>query len=121
MPKKTVLLAEDESIVSLDLKMFLKRNSFEVNTVTSGTQMLNLYKSVKPGLIISDFNGGGSPSFQDAIRTISKIDGTPIIIISGLSHNTLENFTSEIINSTFLTKPFDNSCLLEVINKLLPR
>ena len=86
MPNRTILIAEDDTIVSLDLKLFLKNNNYTIDaSVSTGENLIKRYKIQKPDLIIADLQLKGKISGLEAITEIRKLDNTPIIIISGSS------------------------------------
>ena len=118
MPQRTILIAEDEIIVSLDLKMFLQRNSYTIcANVSTGEDLIDQYKFKKPDLIIADLILKGEISGMDAIKEIRKLDSTPIIFISGTSKTKLKKFIATISNCAYLEKPFEQSEVLYLANK----
>lgn len=118
MSKKTILIAEDEAIVSLDLKMLLKHDNFVVSsTVSSGEDLITQYNLKKPDLIIADLKLKGKISGLEAINEIRKINNTPVIIISGSLKSKLKKIADSIPNSEILQKPFEQSDLLYLVNK----
>lgn len=120
MLRKKILIAEDEAIVSLDLKMLLKHNNFVVSsTVSSGEDLIAQYNLKKPDLIIADLKLKGKISGLDAINEIRKINTTPVIIISGSLKSKLKKITGTISNCEVLAKPFEQSDLLYLANKLV--
>ncbi len=120
MSTKTILIAEDERIVSLGLKMLLQNNNYTViDTVSTGEDLISSYKSKKPDLIISDLMLKGKVSGMDAIIEIRKIDSTPIIIISGYLRPKLEKLASSLSNCKVLEKPFEQSDVLYFADKIL--
>jgi CheY-like chemotaxis protein len=119
MSKKTILIAEDEAIVSLDLKMLLRNHDFIVaSTVSTGEDLIAEYKLKNPDLIIADLKLNGKVSGIDAIKEIRKMGNTPIIIISGSFKSKLKKIAYSIPNSEILEKPFEQSDLLYLANKL---
>ena len=81
MSKKTILIAEDEAIVSLDLKMLLRNHDFIVcSTVSTGEDLIIEYKLKNPDLIIADLKLKGKVSGFDALKEIRKINNTPVPI-----------------------------------------
>ena len=118
MSNKTILIAEDETIVSLDLKMFLQHNNYRViDTVSTGEDLISSYKSKRPNLIITDLILKGKISGIDAINEIRKIDSTPIIIISGYLKPKLRNLVSTIPHCQILEKPFEQTDVLYYADK----
>ena len=118
MSKKTILIAEDEAIVSLDLKMLLRHHNFIVaSTVSTGEELIAEYKLKNPDLIIADLKLNGKVSGVRALREIRKIDNTPVIIISGSYKSKLKKIADSIPNSEILEKPFEQDDLLYLANK----
>ncbi len=118
MPNKTILIAEDDTIVSLDLKLFLKNNNYTIDaSVSTGEDLIKRYKIQKPDLIIADLQLKGKISGLEAITEIRKLDNTPIIIISGSSKTKLKKLAGSISNCKVLEKPFEQSELLYLANK----
>ena len=114
---KIILLAEDETIISFDLKLFLERNNFVVcSVVSTGEELIGEFRLRKPDLIIADYNLKGNIACKDAIIEIRKIDITPIIIISGSSISKMKIFVATITFCKFLEKPFDQTELLYLAN-----
>ncbi|MFZ0453038.1 MAG: response regulator [Ignavibacteriaceae bacterium] len=118
MAERKILIAEDEIIVSLDLKMLLQRNNYSVITIVSaGEDLISQFNLRKPDLIITDLKLGGKVSGLEAITEIRKIDITPIIIITGLPKSKLKKLLGTISNSVVLEKPFEQSDILYFANK----
>jgi len=118
MPKRTVLIVENDGIISLDIKTLLKSNNYEPIIVRSAKDLLNRYRKEKPDLIIADLNLG-KESTEDALKEINNIDSTPIIIVSGSPRSRLVELTGNLSHSVYLPKPFDKMELLDLIKKYL--
>ena len=118
MSKKKILIAEDEAIVSLDLKMLLKNKGFIISSnVSTGEDLISQYRLKKPDLIITDLLLKGKVSGLDAINEIRKLDNTPIIVISGSLKSKLTKIANTIPSCEVLPKPFEQSDLLYLVNK----
>ncbi len=113
-----ILIGEDHGIISLDLKLLLERNNFYSFIARSGEDLIEQYKQKKPDLVIADFNLQGKVNGREALKEISKIDETPIIIITGTARKNVSDFAETIPNCSYLIKPFDNSKLLELIEEI---
>jgi DNA-binding NtrC family response regulator len=122
MSEKSILIAEDEAIVSLDLKMFLKNKGFNISSnVSTGEDLIKQYMLKKPDLIIADLKLQGKVSGLDAIAEIRKLDSTPIIVISGSLKSKLTKIANTILNCEVLPKPFEQCDLLYLVNKFFNR
>ena len=109
-----VLIAEEEVVVSLDLKLFLKRNNFRISSiVSSGEDLISDYKMKRPDLMIIDFDLKGI----NAIKEIRKTSHPPIIFISGFYQPKLEKFCNMFSPCSVLKKPIRQAELLESIMK----
>ncbi len=118
MSKRTVLLAENDGIISLDLKSLLKSNNSKPVLAKSAENLVVLYKSFQPDLVIADLSPGKN-SNEEALKEIRRIDSTPIILLSGSSKNVLERLAKSLSPCTYLSKPFDKAELLVIIEKYI--
>ncbi|HSD64668.1 MAG TPA: response regulator [Ignavibacteriaceae bacterium] len=118
--RKTVLVAEDEGVIALDLSIFLNLNNFDVVQVRTGKNLLLKYQEHNPSLIISDLKLiRVNLSLQTALMEINKHYGIPVIIISGESESEIKKIASSFSNCTYLIKPFDNNELLRMILSII--
>lgn len=84
-----VLIAEKEMVVSLDLKLFLKRNNFRISSIVScGEDLISDYKMQKPDLMIIDFDLKG----VNAMKEIRKTNYPQIIFFPVFINRSLKNF-----------------------------
>jgi CheY-like chemotaxis protein len=117
-PIKTILLVEDDSIISeLLIQMITQETPYEVFSVPDGLEALDLVKTIKPQLLILDY---WLPFIQgievyDRIHNTEGLEEVPAIMLS-------VNAPVREINKrdmTYIRKPFDMPKLLEAIDKLL--
>lgn len=117
---KTVIIAENERIIFLDLKSLLQKKDFKILPLcTTGNDLIEECKLIKPDLIITNFNLEGEMSGLEAIKNIVRSNPIPVIFISGSSPVSLKKFTNNSSYITFLSKPFMNYELLDKIYSLL--
>ena len=113
----TVLAAEDEHIVALDLKKILIKNGLKVlAVVSSGEALIEQYKIQKPDIIISDINLKGECSGIDAVRIINRTDNTPVIYLTGYGDKKSFEKLQETYPYAFLIKPFEETELIKLID-----
>lgn len=116
----SILIAEDEKLVALDLKMVLINYGFKVHTVAeTADELIELYKVIKPDLIISDINLKGEASGIDAIKEINRINGTPVIFLSGYGDELTKKEVNDVKPCEFLLKPFSQRELITTVNRCL--
>ena len=72
MPRATVLLADDHTVVAEGLASLLRTEFSVVGTVTDGTQLLEAARQLRPDVIVTDLSMPGV-SGLDALRRL-KVD-----------------------------------------------
>jgi two-component system, response regulator PdtaR len=118
----TVLAAEDEQIVALDLKKILIKNGLKVSAVvSSGEALIEQYKIQKPDIIISDINLKGNCSGIDAVRILNPTDNTPVIFLTGYGDKKTFEKLQEPYPCAFLIKPFDETELIKLIHECVAK
>lgn len=113
---KTVLIAESDGIISLDLQTLLRNKNYNPVLVKTGEELLEHYKANKPDLIIADLRLG-KKSNKNILLEINNIDSTPIILISGSARSKVDNFVNLLSPCSYLAKPFDKADLVKLIEK----
>lgn len=115
-----ILIAEDESIISMDLKKTLNYFGFDhVNIVHSAEDAVNFAIEKKPDLILMDINFKDSLNGIEAAYFIRSKTGIPIIFVSSSSPEILDK---EIKNRfSFIQKPVDVQELNRKIKENLTR
>lgn len=84
--KIKVLIAEDENLIALDLKMSLQKIGYEVlGTARDYKGVVEKASTLKPDLILMDIGLEGEKSGLDASREIQKHMDVPIVYLTGQS------------------------------------
>ncbi len=100
MENKNILIAEDESIIALELKETLANLGYKIaGTVNSGEKVMQKVKSDPPDLILMDIRLKGE---QDGIETAAKIrseSNIPIVFLTAY-------LDDERLSRAKLTMPF---------------
>lgn len=114
----TILVIEDEAIISLDLCFELKDKGFTVYHSDDYYDALKIIYDKKPDLIITDLKLKSGFVGIDIYNKF-KDDGYKFIIISGTNHDKkLDDFIKSE-NLIFVNKPFVFEDLFDKINELL--
>lgn len=116
----TILLIEDDSVISSSLKYYLEKEGYVVNTVFSIEETKNILKNQKYDLVLLDVtlkDGSGYELFT----YIKKAQDVPIIFLTALDDeiNIIQGF--ELGADDYITKPFRASELLLRIKAVLRR
>ncbi|RPI19008.1 MAG: response regulator [Ignavibacteriae bacterium] len=120
MKNLSVAVVEDEGIVAMDIKKSLIALGYKVPFVAdSGELVLENLKSVKPDLILMDVVLKGELDGIETAKTVYELYNIPVIFLTAFEdENTLKR-AMQLNNYGFLTKPFEDSMLKDVIQSLL--
>ena len=113
-PKPRVLIAEDESIIRMDLREMLEEEGYDVVEATDGDEAIRLAREAKPDLVILDIKMPGVDGLT-AARAISDERIAPTLILTAYSQRELIEQASEAGAMGYLVKPFQKKDLLPAI------
>ena len=118
--KKTILIAEKEGIIALDIQNILKKNGFSVcaKTVTINETMEYVEKKI-PDLILINKIFQGEIDGIDAAKCIREKFNHPILFITSKCDSLTIKKMKKIVNSNFLFKPFSPIELIDKVNQML--
>ncbi len=119
MLNKSVLIAEYNGIISLDLKLLLKKFNILCEIVPTAAALVERARLLRPDLIITDYTLDDREQVREALREISKNYHIPIIIISSTLKPGVEAFAQTISSCSVLTEPFDIEELVPLIRKYI--
>ena len=121
---KTVLLIDDEPDMLEIGSMILKKEGYGFLPASSGEQGLNIMLNQRPDLVILDYYMPGMNGLQFFNQLVNNskytaIHETPVVILTAASEDEIEREQLfELGLSAFLTKPFGNRELLNVIDNV---
>ena len=115
LPRRRVLIADDDPLIRMDLVEMLAEESFEVvGQVGDGERAAALAKELRPDLVIMDVKMPG----KDGIQAAAEIAGeqiAPVIILTAFSERDLIQRALHAGAMTYLAKPFSKATLLPAI------
>ena len=115
-----ILIVDDSLIARLKLRYMLKKNNLYVaGEAEDGLEALNKYISLKPDLVIMDIVMP-KMSGPETLKEIMKINSEAKIIV--VASEGQESIAKEMLSegaTTFLTEPFDENLVIDVITKIL--
>lgn len=118
---RSVVIAEDEAIVRLDLREILEENGFEVAGETGrGDEAVSLVRQHEPDLVILDIKMPGLDGLS-AAREISSLGRSAVLILTAFSQRDLIEEAREAGALAYLVKPFQQEELLPAIEVALGR
>jgi two-component system, response regulator PdtaR len=120
MIRATILIAEDERIIALDLKSTLVQLGYIVAGIArSGIEVIEKAEITKPDLVLMDIMLEGEMNGIEAAKTICKSKSIPIIYITAST----DPFTIQQAKNTnpagILNKPFNTGVLNDAISRAL--
>ena len=117
----TVLIAEDEAIIRLDLKEMLEEEGFDVvGEASDGEAAIDLAREHRPGLVIMDIKMPGLDGLSAAERIVED-QVSAVLVLTAFSQKDLVRRAAEAGAMGYLVKPFQKSDLLPAIEVALAR
>jgi AmiR/NasT family two-component response regulator len=118
---ETVLIAEDEAIIRLDLKEMLEEEGFDVvGEASDGEAAIDLARERRPSLVIMDIKMPGLDGLSAAERIVEE-SLSAVLILTAFSQKDLVRRAAEAGAMAYLVKPFQKSDLLPAIEVALAR
>lgn len=118
--QRTVIVAEDESLIRMDIVETLRENGFNVIAEASdGEQAVALVTEHKPDLLVMDIKMPNMDGITAAERLAST--KTPIVLLTAFSQKELVDRASEAGAMAYVVKPFTPNDLLPAIEIALSR
>lgn len=118
---RRVLVVDDEQVVREVASLGLTRHGYEVDTVASGAEALELLVEGAEAyeLLLLDLS---MPGGLDGLEVILQLRGAgrklPIILMSGMLESRAQKCLEEFDDVRFLEKPFRNARLLESVDQV---
>jgi len=122
MPKKKIMVVDDEENLLELVKAILENEGFEVITAPSGKDCLEKLKKVKPDLILMDMMMPLMTGKETTkkIRENSKTKEIKIAFLTVVRYSEAgKDVFKELNISDYITKPFDNDDLVARVKKLV--
>jgi DNA-binding response OmpR family regulator len=119
--KKKILIVEDETDVATVLAMLLEAQEYEVIRAKDGPQALEKARREKPDLILLDIMLPKIDGFKVArmLKFDENFRHIPIIMLTAKIQEKDRRMGMETGADAYVTKPFDNSVLLQRISEIL--
>lgn len=116
--KRLVCLVDDDAAVRDSTESLLKSASIEVSAHASARAFLAVFDPAKACCIILDLHMPEMSGFQvlDVLR--ERVNTVPIVLFSGRSDTTTEEFVKRSGAVALLSKPVADDALIELVRKL---
>lgn len=118
--KRRAIVAEDESLIRLDIVETLRENGFDVVAeAADGENAVALVREHKPDLLVMDIKMPNMDGITAAEQL--KNDHVPIVLLTAFSQKELVERASEAGAMAYVVKPFTPNDLMPAIEIALSR
>lgn len=123
MPKKKILLVDDEMQLAEVVKMRLEANGYDVLTAYDGKDAFDKARTQKPDLIILDLMLPKIDGYKVCrmLKFDDKFKSIPIILFTARAQDSDVALGKEVGADAYITKPFEPEILLSKIKELLEK
>ena len=121
MPKKKILLVDDEKDLVYAVRLELEAKDFEVLVAYDGREALDKARQEKPDLIILDVMLPKLDGYKVCriLKFDEKYKHIPIIMFTAMSQEADKQISKEVGADAYITKPFEPRVLLDKIKEHL--
>lgn len=121
MPKKRILIVEDEIELVKAMQIRLEQAGYEVLSSNDGQDALEKAKRENPDLIILDLMLPKMDGYKVCrmLKFDQKYRKIPIIMFTARAQEADKKMGEEVGADAYITKPFDPGVLLDKIKKFL--
>jgi len=121
MSQIRIVIADDESIIRMDLKSLLEEMGFAVvGEAADGQKALELTRSLRPDVVIMDIKMPVMDGL-DAAKIVSEEKISPVVLLTAYSQKDLVERAKEAGVFAYLVKPFQESDLMPAIEIAIAR
>ncbi len=118
---KQILIVDDSRTVRDSLKFFLREGGYEVLEGSDGVEALDVLKTARPNLIITDVNMPNMDGLTllENVRNSPEHKFTPVLVLTTESQQSIMERGKSLGATGWIVKPFDSQKVLAVIKKVL--
>jgi response regulator NasT len=121
MAQTRVVIADDESVIRLDLKEMLQSLGYlVVGEAGDGESALNLARDLKPDIVIMDIKMPGTDGIQ-AARILTEERISPVLLLTAFSQTELIEGAKAAGVVGYIVKPFREGELVPAIEVAMAR
>ena len=117
--KTTILVCDDNEDILEVVSMIVRRAGYNVVSANGYKELLPLFDTVRPDLLISDIRMPDRDGFWIAEHMQMQGIRTPIIFMTAYDSNLYRTYAPFVGSVGFVTKPIDSHDLLAQIKKAL--
>ena len=122
MERTRVIVADDESIIRMDLREMLTNLGYlVVGEAGDGRSAVNLARKLRPDVVIMDIKMPGGIDGIDAAKILTEERIAPVVLLTAYSQRELVERAKEAGVVGYIVKPFRESDLVPAIEVALAR
>lgn len=115
MLKKSILIVEDEELISSGIKLTLTQYGYECMTVNNGEDAIACLHSFSPDLVLMDIGLGGKLDGLSTAAIMRSQSQLQIIYISAQNTKPVFELAKATRPANYLTKPFSDGELIKAV------
>jgi type IV pilus assembly protein PilB len=121
--KRRVLVADDDRMTRLLMRMLLEKDGFTVLEAENGAVGMQKLRSERPDLMIVDLQMPDMDGFQvlDMIRGDQQLASIPVLVLTSESGTDVESKVLEMGADDYLVKPFEPEVMISRIRAAFRR
>ncbi len=120
MPKKTILIVDDELGVRESLKMILKHN-YQVHTAADGSEALQYIQRGRIDLVTLDLKMPGLPGIEVLQRIKAQDPDIEVVVVTAYYSAQNAEQADQYGAAGVITKPFNALDLMDSVNKTIEK
>jgi len=122
LERTRVIVADDESIIRMDLREMLTNLGYlVVGEAGDGRSAVNLARELRPDVVIMDIKMPGGIDGIDAAKILTEERIAPVVLLTAYSQRELVERAKEAGVVGYIVKPFRESDLVPAIEVALAR
>ncbi len=118
-----LLLADDSITIQKVVELTFAAEDVAIEAVADGDQAIDRARATLPDIVLADVFMPGCNGYEvcAAIKSDSRLAGTPVVLLVGTFEAFDELEASRVNCDAYLTKPFDTSELIQIVRSLVKR
>ena len=121
MKQKKIVIVDDFTGIRSIVRETLVKKGYEVLEASGGMEAMKYFDGTQVDLVITDFDMPDMDGAQlvSKIRDMTRYLYTPVIILSGVKKERVEEKIRDLNVAAYIQKPFEISHFYSVIEKLV--
>src|SRR5213593_1730163 len=120
--KRKILLADDSPTIRRLVRQTFADASFEIAEVSNGEAAIKAFEEARPNVVLADIYMPGKNGYEvcSYVRNHATRGATPVVLLVGAFDAFDEEIAKKAGATANITKPFEPSALVELVNSLVP-